>query len=74
MSDSFATPWNVAHQIPLAMGFSRQDYRSGLPLPSSGDLPDPGIEPGSLALAGRFFTLSQHMNTGDLVCKLTAAP
>ena len=48
-----------AHQGPLSMGFSRQEYCSGLPLPSPGDLPDPGIEPVSLvspALAGRFFT------------------
>jgi len=39
------TPWTVAHQAPLSMGFSRQEYWSGLPLPSPGDLPDPGIEP-----------------------------
>ena len=43
----FATPWTVAHQAPLSMGFSRQEYWSGLPFPSPGDLPDPGIEPGS---------------------------
>ena len=43
----FATPWTVALQAPLSMGFSRQEYWSGLPFPSSGDLPDPGIEPGS---------------------------
>ena len=41
----FATPWTVAHQAPLSMGFSRQEYRSGLPFPSPGDLPDPGIKP-----------------------------
>ena len=55
----FATPWIVAHQAPLSMGFSRQEYWSGLPCPSPGDLPDPGIEPVSLtspALAGGFFT------------------
>ena len=46
----FATPWTVAHQAPLSMGFSRQEYWSGLPFPSRGDLPDPGIEPGSPAL------------------------
>ena len=40
----FATPWTVAHQAPLSMGFSRQEYWSGLPFPSPGDLPDPGIE------------------------------
>ena len=50
------TPWTVAHQAPQSMGFSRQEYWSGLPFPSPGDLPDPGIEPESPALAGRFFT------------------
>ena len=44
----FATPWTVACQAPLSMGFSRQEYWSGLPCPSPGDLPDPGIEPASL--------------------------
>ena len=43
----FATPWTVAHQAPLSMGFSRQEYWSGLPFPSPGDIPDPGIEPRS---------------------------
>ena len=46
----FATPWTVARQAPPCMGFSRQESWSGLPLPSPGDLPDPGIEPGSPAL------------------------
>ena len=41
----FATPWTVAHQAPPNMGFSRQEYWSGLPIPSPGDLPDSGIEP-----------------------------
>ena len=45
----FATPWTVAYQAPPSMGFSRQEYWSGLPFPSPGDLPDPGIEPGSPA-------------------------
>ena len=40
-----ATPWTVARQAPLSMGFSRQEYWSGLPFPSPGDLPNPGIEP-----------------------------
>ena len=44
------TPWTVARQAPLSMGFSRQEYWSGLPFPSAGDLPDPGIEPRSPAL------------------------
>ena len=56
MSSSFVTPWIVAYQVPLSMGFPRQEYWSGLPFPSPGDLPDPGIEPESPALAGRFFT------------------
>ena len=46
----FATPWTVAYQAPLSMGFSRQEYWSGLPFPSPGDLPDPGIELGSPTL------------------------
>ena len=46
----FATLWSVAHQVPLSMGFSRQEYWSGLPFPSPGDLPDPGIKPQSPAL------------------------
>ena len=50
------TPWTVAHQAPLSMGLSRQEYWSGLPCPPPGDLSIPGIEPTSLALAGRFFT------------------
>ena len=56
----FATLCTVASQTPLSMGFSRQEYWSGLLCPPAGDLPDPGIEPVSLtfpALAGRFFTL-----------------
>ena len=44
------TPWTVARQAPLSVGFPRQEYWSGLPFPSPGDLPAPGIEPGSLAL------------------------
>ena len=46
----FATLWTVAHQAPLSMGFSRQEYWSGLPFPFPGDLPNPGIEPRSPAL------------------------
>ena len=49
-SPTLATPWTVAHQAPLSMGFSRQEYWSGLPFPSPGDLPNPGIEPRSPAL------------------------
>ena len=46
----FVTPWAVAYQVSPSMGFSRQEYWSGLPFPSLGDLPDPGIEPGSPTL------------------------
>ena len=62
----FAIPWTIAHQAPLSMGFSRQEYWSGMPSPSPGDLPDPGVVPKSLvspALAGRFFTASIAWNT-----------
>ena len=45
MSDSYAIPWSVVCQIPLSMGFSKQEYQSGLQLPSPGDFPDPGIKP-----------------------------
>ena len=55
MSDSFVTPWTVAHQAPLSMGFPRQEYWSAWPFLSLGVLHDPGIEPTS-ALAGAFFT------------------
>ena len=57
----FATLWTVAHQAPLSMGFSRQEYLSGLPFPSPGNLPDPGIEPKDRTqvsrIAGRRFNL-----------------
>ena len=55
----FVTPWTVACQAPVSIGFFRQEYWSGLPCPPPGDLPDPGIKPASLmspALAGGFFT------------------
>ena len=53
----FATPWTVAHQAPPPMEFSREEYWSGLPFPSPGDLPDPGIKPGSPALQADAFTV-----------------
>ena len=59
---TLATPWTVAHQAPLSVGFSRQEYWSGLPFPPLGDLSNPGIEPWSPELqavsynAGEFFT------------------
>ena len=57
----FETLWTVACQAPLSVGFSRQEYKSGLLCPPPGDLPNPGIEPSSLmppVLAGRFFTIN----------------
>ena len=57
----FLTLWTVAREAPLSMGFSRQEYWSGLPCTPPGDLSDPGIKPASLmfpALAGGFFTTS----------------
>ena len=65
-----ATPWTVAHQALLSMGFPRQEYWSELPFPSPGDLPDPGIKPMSLAspaLAGGLFTTSQPGKTSDQI-------
>ena len=56
VSSSSVIPWTVACQTPLSMGFSRQGYWSGLSFPSQGDLPDPGIEHMTPALAGGFFT------------------
>ena len=59
MSDSLPPQWTVAHQDPLSVEFSRQEYWSGLPFPPPGDLPNPGVKPLSPvppALAGRFFT------------------
>ena len=81
MSDSlrlyglFATLWTVAHQAPLSMKISRQEYWNGLPFPPPGDLPDPGIEPASLmspALAGGFFTNSttwEALNQASIALK-----
>ena len=56
VSDSFVTPWTTAHQAPLSMEFSRQECWSRFPYLPPGDLPDPGIEPASPALASWFFT------------------
>jgi len=61
VSDSFAALWTVDDQAPLSMEFPKQEYWSGLPFPTLGDLPDPGIKPVSLvspALAGRFLPLA----------------
>ena len=80
MSDSLqpyglqlGTPWTVAFQSPLSMGFSRQEYWSGLPFPAPGNLPDPGIKSASPAVAGKFFTtetLGKPKKEIDL-CSLT---
>ena len=61
----FVTLWIVAHQTPLPMGLSRQEYQSGLPCPPLGNLSNPGIEPTSLtsALAGRLFTTNATWET-----------
>ena len=56
MSDSFTTSWTIGHQVPLSVGFSRQEDWSGLLFPSPGYLANPGIEPVCPALAGGFFT------------------
>ena len=60
LSESFVTPRTGAHQAPLSMGFPRQEYWSGLPFPSPGDLPDPGIEPMSSALQADSLPLSHQ--------------
>ena len=77
---TLATPWTVARQAPLFVGFSRQEYWSGLPCPPSGDFPDPGIKPASLAsleLTGGFFTtratweaITQQF---PVICQLSSA-
>ena len=53
----FGTPWTVDHQAPPSIVFSRQEYWSGLPFPSRGDLPHSGIDPGSPCIVGRGFTV-----------------
>ena len=65
----FATPQTVAYQAPLSMGFSKQEYWSGLPFPSPRDLPDPGIEPRSPALQTNALRLS-HQGSPPLISSL----
>ena len=74
----FVTSWTIARQAPLSMGFPRQEYWSGLPVPAPGDLPNPGIQPASLespALAeGLFTTLylftTSHLGSGSLLLRI----
>ena len=76
ISQSCLTPWTVAHQTPLSMAFSRQEYWSGFPFPSPGDLPDPGFESASLvspALAGGFFTIVPLCGAREMLCSYSIA-
>ena len=76
----FVTPWTVAHQTPLFMKFCRQEYFFGLPCPSAGDLPNPGIEPGSPALQADSLPLSEppgkhiYVNVGILFLCVVILP
>ena len=75
MSDSFVTPWTIARQAPLSMGFSRQEYWSGLPWPPPGDRPHPGMEPASLrspaVAGGGLYQLLRYsqLSAGALCCR-----
>ena len=67
------TPWTIVLQAPLSMGFPRQEYWSGLPFPTPGDLPDPEIEPAFLeshALAGGFFINGSPQKPRSDVCHM----
>ena len=66
----FATPWTVAHEAPLSMGFSRQEYWSGLPFSSLGDLPDPGVKFGSPALQADSLLTEQQRNSNIAFLKI----
>ena len=71
----FATPWTVARQAPLSMGFSRQESWSGLSFPSPGDLPNPGIELASPALqADRLFIISATREVGKVYLAVFIEP
>ena len=78
----FVTPWTIACQVPLSMEFPRQEYWSGLPCPPPGDLPNPGMEPASLALAGSFFstepsgkpTYHEYLSVKDLYFPIEVFP
>ena len=64
----FVTPWTAAYQAPPSMGFSRQEYWSGLPFPSPGDLPDPGIKPWSPAFQADALTSEPPGNPYAIPC------
>ena len=66
----FATSWTVAYQASPSMGFSRQEYWSGLPFPSPGDLPDPGTEPGSPTLEADALTSEPPGNRNILLSRI----
>ena len=68
MSNTFVIPWTIACQAPLSMGFSRQEYWSGFPFPSPGDLPDTGIETASPAVASESFTTEPPVIVLYLYC------
>ena len=70
MPYSFVTPWSVVYQAPLSIGFSRQEYWSGLPFSSSGHLPDSGIKPTSPALQADSLPLSHEESTINMVLYL----
>ena len=64
---TFAIPWTAARQAPLSMGFGRQEYWSGLPVPSRVDFPNPGIEAASPALAGGSLPLRYQGSPGIII-------
>ena len=66
----FVTPWTIAYQASPSMGFSRQEYWSGLPFPSPGDLPDPGIEPRSPALEADALTSEPPGKIGEMISRV----
>ena len=66
----FVNPWTVAHQVPLSMAFARQEYWSGLPFPSPGDLPDPGIERGSPELQADSLPSEPPIQISIQICQL----
>ena len=74
----FVTPWTVVHQAPLSLEFSRQEYQSGLPIPTPGGLPNSRIEPESPALQGGFFSTAPPEKCvywgGDITCNTYTLP